>query len=147
MLKFASLAAAALMALPAMALDVERREAQGTVDVVVEELQHAIGTAGFNIFAVVPHSKGAESVGMELNDAALIIFGNPKGGTPLMQEDIHAGLVLPLKILVYADDEGQTWVAWQEVDDMFDDLNVPSDHPVLGNIEMAMERFAAEAAD
>ena len=147
MKKLATTLAAALLALPAAALDYERREAQGTVDVVVSELETMIATMGFNIFATVPHSKGAESVDMELNDAALIIFGNPRGGTPLMQQDIHAGLVLPLKVLVYADDEGQTWVAWQDVDDMFDGLGVDDDHPVLENIEMTMENLAAEAAD
>ena len=147
MLKPITLAATLAMALPAAALDVERREALGTVDVVLHDLENAIATIGFNIFAIVPHSKGAESVGMELNDAALIIFGSPTGGTPLMQQDIHGGLVLPLKMLVYADDGGQTWVAWQDVDDMFDGLGIDMESEQIANIRMTMENLAAEAAD
>lgn len=146
MLKYLATAAALAFALPAAALDVERRQVEGEVDVVIADLENAIATAGFNIFAIVPHSDGAASVDMQLNDSALIIFGNPMGGTPLMQQDIHAGLVLPLKILVYKDDEGNTWVAWQDVDDMFDDLNIDDDSDQIENIEMAMEQFAEEAA-
>ena len=139
-------ALAATLALPAAALDFERRQADGTVDVVVEQLQTVIATMGFNIFAVVPHSKGAESVDMALNDASLIIFGNPMGGTPLMQQDIHAGLVLPLKLLVYADENGQTWVAWEDVGDMFSGLNIDMSSDQIENIAMTFENLAAEAA-
>lgn len=73
----------------------------------VEVLQQAIEANGFKIFSTIDHAKGAEPVGMTLRPTTLIIFGNPKGGTPLMNCDQRMGIVLPLKILVWEDESKQ----------------------------------------
>ena len=148
MTKFILTAAAlAAFAGPAFADDINRIRATGGVMEVMHELEMAVAEAGATIFARVPHSKGAADVGMELNDAELLIFGNPKLGTPAMQQDILTGLVLPLRMLVYTDDEGQTWVAWEDVEEMFDDFNVDDDSEFIGKMETALENFAKAAAD
>lgn len=78
--------------------------ASGDFAETLARAQSAIESRGFKTFAVVDHTKGAASIGETLAPAALIIFGNPKGGTPFMQEDIRFGLELPLRLFVYEKD-------------------------------------------
>ena len=136
--------AACLVATPALA-DFERIEAEGSVDDAFARLETAVEGAGATIFATVDHGQGAVDVGLELGASKLLIFGNPQLGTPVMQEDMLAGLALPLKMLVYSDGE-QTWVAYEEVEEMFDDLDVDDDLEALGKMEGALENFATAAA-
>ena len=70
----------------------------------VEMLQKAIQGKGLKVFNTIDHAAGAESVGMTLRPTTVIIFGNPKGGTPLMNCDQRMGILLPLKILVWEDE-------------------------------------------
>lgn len=137
-------AALALTALPAMA-EIETMKAQGSVDDAFSRLQSAVEGAGATVFATVDHSGGAADVDMELHDSKLLIFGNPKLGTPVMQEDMLAGLVLPLKMLVYSDGE-QTYVAYEEIEGRLDGLDVDDDLDVLTKIEGALNKFANAAA-
>lgn len=138
--------AATLWASTAIA-DVEKTRAEGDVATVMGRLESAVLGAGATIFARVDHGGGAESVGMDLADSELLIFGNPKLGTPAMQDDILAGLYLPLKILVYADADGQTWIAWEEPEETFDDLDIDDDAAYLDVMEDALEKFAEAAAN
>jgi uncharacterized protein (DUF302 family) len=73
----------------------------------VELLQKAILEKGFKIFNTIDHAAGAASVGMALRPTMLIIFGSPKGGTPLMNCDQRMGIILPLKFLIWEDDQKQ----------------------------------------
>jgi uncharacterized protein (DUF302 family) len=133
------------VAAPALA-DIERIEAEGDVMTVMNRLETAVATAGATVFAKVDHGAGAESVDMPIGDSQLLIFGSPALGTPAMQADPLAGLYLPLKILVYADEDGQTWVAYEEVEETFDDLNFDDDAEYIEKMEVALEGFAQNAA-
>lgn len=64
------------------------------------------------IFAKIDHALGAAEVGMSLPPTVLLIFGNPRAGTPLMQADQRAGLDLPLKALIWQDAQGAVWLAY-----------------------------------
>ena len=83
---------------------------------------------------------------MTLADSELLIFGNPQLGTPVMQEDPLAGLYLPLKILAYDDGSGQVHIAYEEVEETFDDLDVDDDLDAIEKMEGALEKFARAAA-
>ena len=83
-----------------------------TMDRLTAVLQHK----GIRIFARIDDSKAARSVGMVLRPTQLLIFGNPRFGTPLMQKVPTIGLDLPLKILVWQDPHGQVWVTWDSPD-------------------------------
>lgn len=74
-----------------------------SVEKTVSQLTAAIEGAGAKVFAVVDHAAGASNVGAELAPSTLVIFGNPKIGTPIMQNNIRAGLDLPLRVLVFED--------------------------------------------
>ncbi len=70
--------------------------------------------AGLNIFARVDHAAGAAEVDMDLPPTEVIIFGNPRGGTPFMQCAQSVGIDLPLKALVWEDADGQTWLGYND---------------------------------
>src|SRR5215475_14526202 len=74
----------------------------------------ALAERNLTVFARVDHAAGAASVGMSLRTTELVIFGNPKGGTPLMQDQQSAGIDLPLKALAYEDAQGKTWLAYND---------------------------------
>ena len=134
-----------LSALPTSA-DVVEVAAAGTVSETADRLEAAIGDAGATVFARVNHGAGAASVDMDLTDAELVVFGNPRLGTPALQQDIHAGLVLPLRVLVYADDDGQTWLAYESVDAMFEDLEIAQDAGFRDVMAGALDRLTAAAS-
>lgn len=83
-----------------------------SVAATVERLTEAIAGAGATLFAVIDHSGEAERAGLSLRDTKLLIFGNPRAGTPLMQAAPTVALDLPLKALVWAGDDGQVWMTF-----------------------------------
>jgi uncharacterized protein (DUF302 family) len=83
-----------------------------SVDETVDKLKTILKAKGVTLFAVVDHSGEAEKVGMKMPPTKLLIFGNPKGGTPLMLAAPSAALDLPLKILVAEDAQGKVWISY-----------------------------------
>ncbi len=108
-------------------------------------LAAAIASRGFNLFTVVDHGAGAESVDLPLGATKLYIFGNPRGGTPVMQANRQFGLDLPLKALVY-EDAGKTYVATPNMVRVFAEYGVDSLDQVRINMTNALAGIAAEAA-
>lgn len=76
----------------------------------VDRLAAAAAAAGMRVFARVDHAAGAAEAGMELRPTELILVGNPRGGTPLMQAGQTAGIDLPLRALAWEDADGRVWV-------------------------------------
>jgi len=112
----------------------------------LDALEAAVTKAGAKVFARVDHAKGAASVDMPINDAQLLIFGNPALGTPAMQADPLAGLFLPLKMLAYTDADGTTWLVYQDIVAMFDGLNIPKDAEVIAKMQGALGKLSSVAA-
>jgi len=83
-----------------------------SVDQTVEKLKGILQAKGVTLFALVDHSGEAEKVGMTMRPTKLLIFGNPKGGTPLMQAAPSTAIDLPLKILVAEDEQGKVWISY-----------------------------------
>jgi uncharacterized protein (DUF302 family) len=83
---------------------------KGTMD----RLEAEIRAKGMSVFARLDHAAGAAEAGLELRPTNLIMFGNARGGTPLMQASQTAGIDLPLKALVWQDAAGRTWVSYNE---------------------------------
>jgi uncharacterized protein (DUF302 family) len=79
-----------------------------------DRLESEITARGMTVFARVDHAAGAAQAGMPLRPTELLIFGNAKGGTPLMQSDQAVGIDLPLKALVWEDANGKTWLAYND---------------------------------
>lgn len=77
-------------------------------------IESTVRQAGLTVFAVIDHAKGARQVGQKLRPTQLIIFGNPKGGTPLMQCSQKTGIDLPLKILVWENAQGKVMLGYND---------------------------------
>ena len=80
----------------------------------MRKLMAAVTEKGLAILAHVDHAAAAATVGMELRPTDLLVFGNPKGGTPLMQASQTIGIDLPLKALVWQDQDGKTWLGYND---------------------------------
>ncbi len=83
-----------------------------SVEQTVEKLKAALRAKGITLFALIDHSGEAEKVGMKMPPTKLLIFGSPKAGTPLMLASPRSAIDLPLKILVWEDAQGKTWVTY-----------------------------------
>jgi uncharacterized protein (DUF302 family) len=82
-----------------------------------ETLDRLAATAeakGMTVFARIDHAAGAAEVGLSLRPTAVLIFGTAKAGTGLMQENQTIGIDLPLKALVWQDEQGKTWLSYNE---------------------------------
>jgi uncharacterized protein (DUF302 family) len=79
-----------------------------------ERLLATLAERNLTVFARVDHAAGAASVGLSLRTTELVIFGNPKGGTPLMQDQQSAGIDLPLKALGWEDPERNVWLSYND---------------------------------
>jgi uncharacterized protein (DUF302 family) len=80
----------------------------------MKRLEAEVNAKGLTVFAHVDHAAGAAAVGLPLRPTDLLIFGNAKGGTPLMQAVQSIGIDLPLKMLVWQDADGATWVSYND---------------------------------
>ena len=80
----------------------------------IERLTAAIAAHGMTIMARIDHAAAAHDVGLVLRPTLLLIFGNPRAGTLLMQQTQSIGIDLPLKMLVWQDDKHQTWLAYND---------------------------------
>lgn len=87
-----------------------------SVSETVDRLKHLIDGKGLTLFTVVDHSGEASRAGMEMPDTKLVIFGSPAAGTPVMVAAPLVALDLPMKILVWADGEGQVSVSYNSPD-------------------------------
>ena len=144
---YAATIAAVAGSAAAMDDDIVRIEAKGDVGVVMDALETAVSGAGATIFARVDHASGAATAGMDLPPSQLLIFGNPKLGTPAMQDDALAGLYLPLKVLVYQDGEGRVWLAYEDPGEMLDDLDgIMDDAAYLAKMRGALGKLTGKAA-
>ncbi len=149
MLRVLSVIAAFVLALPAAAHndDMVKVQASGDVATTMDALEAAVTGAGAKVFARIDHASGAASVDMELAPSQVLIFGNPKLGTPAMQDDALAGLYLPLKVLVYRDGAGQVWLAYEDPRAMFEDLGgIAEDAAYLDVMTGALAKLTAKAA-
>lgn len=115
-----------------------------SVDQTVETLKGMLQAKGVTLFALIDHSGEAEKVGMKMRPTKLLIFGSPKGGTPLMLATPSIAIDLPLKILVWEDHEGKVWISYNSAEYLRQRHGVPQD--LLANIAV-VETLAAKAAE
>jgi uncharacterized protein (DUF302 family) len=80
----------------------------------MDRLLAALAKRSMTVFARVDHAAGAASAGLSLRPTEVVLFGNPKGGTALMQDRQSAGIDLPLKALVWQDAGGQVWLGYND---------------------------------
>jgi len=105
------------------------------VEETVKRLESVLAERGVRVFAVIDHSGEAEKVGMKMRPTKLVIFGNPKGGTPLMVAAPSLAIDLPLKALVWEDEGGKVWVSYNSTEYLQQRHGVPEE--LIKNIAVA----------
>src|ERR1700691_2389225 len=115
-----------------------------SVDETLAKLQAILQAKGVAVFALVDHSGEAAKVAMKMRPTKLLIFGNPKAGTPLMLAAPGIAIDLPLKILIWEDGEGKVWVSYNSSSYLMERHSVPKD--LLQNIAV-IEQLASSAAE
>jgi uncharacterized protein (DUF302 family) len=113
--------------------------------VTLDRFEAAAKERGLVVFARIDHAAGAQKVGKTLRATELLIFGNPHGGTPLMECAQSAGIDLPLKALVWEDAQGQSWLGYNDAAWIAQRHGVAS-CPVVENLRKALSGLADAAA-
>ena len=98
-----------------------------SVDETVGKLRGILRDKGITLFAIEDHSGEAEKAGMKMPPTKLLVFGNPKGGTPVMLAAPSIAIDLPLKVLVWEDSRGQTWLSYNSPEYLKKRHAVPDD--------------------
>ena len=127
------------------AADLITKQSPHTVSVTMDRLATAVENAGAKVFARVDHAAGASSVGMELRPTQLLIFGNPKLGTPALQAGQTSGLDLPLRVVAYKDANGQVFLSYHSPSELAADHGIPSDATVLTKMTVALDKLTNKA--
>ena len=122
-------------------------KSQHTVAQTADKLEEILTGKGMTIFARVNHSAGAAKVGQELRDTELVIFGNPQSGTPLMQCAQQVAIDLPMKALVWKDEQGAVWLSYNDPAYLAQRHNMQGCEAVLEKISGALANFSKAATE
>jgi uncharacterized protein (DUF302 family) len=106
----------------------------------MDRLEAQVKARGMSMFARIDHAAGAATIGMQLRPTEVLIFGNPTGGTPLMQAAQTIGLDLPLKALVWQDASGDSWLSYN------DPVWLARRHGISGETETVAGKLSAALA-
>jgi uncharacterized protein (DUF302 family) len=136
-----------LMAIPVEAADgVVNVQSAFSVGETADRLERILEEKGMTVFNRIRHSEGASKVGIELRDTELIIFGNPKVGSPLMKCQQSVAIDLPQKALVWEDDGATVWISYNDPRYLVKRHAIAECEAVVSKIEKALSGIAASAA-
>ena len=116
------------------------------VPTTATRLEGVLAESGMKVFARIDHASGAEKVGENLRPTELVIFGNPKVGTKLMQCSESVGIDLPMKALIWEDENGVTWIGYNQGGYMKSRYNLEGCDGVIEKINNALKAFSTTAA-
>jgi len=110
-----------------------------------DRLENTLKQKGMTVFIRINHAAGAQKVGQKLRPTELIVFGNPKVGTPLMQCRQSTAIDLPQKALIWEDEEGQVWLSYNNPNYLVERHGITGCAEVVKKIEKALSNFAKAA--
>ena len=111
----------------------------------MNRLEAAVKAKGMTVFARIDHAAGAADAGLSLRPTAVLIFGNAKAGTPLMQSVQTVGIDLPLKALVWQDTSGDTWLSYNDPTWLAQRHGLAGTETVVGMMTAALDAVAKAA--
>jgi uncharacterized protein (DUF302 family) len=112
-----------------------------TISALVAGIEHR----GLTVFALVDHAAGAREAGLALEDEQVILFGNPRSGTPLMQDDRRIGIELPLRILVWQEG-AEVCIGYRDPRELSNTYDVRAHATTLDQMATLLEALTTEAA-
>jgi len=110
-----------------------------------DRLESALGDKGMTVFIRIDHGQGAENAGLALRPTELVLFGNPKVGTPLMQCDRGVAIDLPMKALIWEDESGNVWYTYNTPEFLAGRHDLSDCKAVLAKVKTALANFARAA--
>lgn len=113
----------------------------------LDRLTAALKDKGITPIARVDHAAAAKAAGLELKPTEVLLFGNPRLGTPLMQTSRHIAIDLPLKVLVWEDDAGRVWIGYTTPDTLKARYKIDGMDEVLKTMAGVLEAFTSAAAN
>lgn len=122
-----------------------RKQSQFDVGETLDRLEATIKAKGINPVARVDHAAAAKSVELELRPTQVLIFGNPKVGTALMQSDQRAGLELPMRVLAWEAEDGTTWLGYHAPQSIVDNLGMDNVAEVVNTMAAALDALTDQA--
>lgn len=149
MFKSVLAAAAVTMVVTSMAFAADgwiTKKSASDVLTTADKLVAAVEGAGATVFARVDHQKGAMSIGTDIPGATLVIFGNPKIGTPIIAENPKAGLDLPIRVLIW-DEDGQTMIGYLSPDELASRYGLSGSAEALKKMGGAAGKLTDKAAE
>lgn len=124
--------------------DIHVKESCLSVDNTLQNIKNIVNAKGLAVFATINHGGNAKMVNMELGESKMIIFGNAKLGTALMQQDMSTGLDLPLRVLVYKDSDGKVKMAYRD-GSWLEDKHIINAPKKVARLNKAMENITTKA--
>ena len=121
------------------------KKSKFNVSETLDRLEASLNEKGIKPVARVDHAAAAKSVDMELRPTQVLFFGNPKIGTQLMQSDQIAGLELPMRVLAWEDEDGDTWIAYHSAQSIIDRLNLQDVSEASGMMKAALDALTGYA--
>lgn len=118
-----------------------KKKSAHDVTKTLDNLEAVLKEKGIGIVARVNHAEAAEKVEMTLRPTQVLFFGNPKLGTPLMQSNQLAGLELPMRVLAWEDEGGQTWLGYHAPQQIGYDLGIVDRPDAIDKLSGAMEKL------
>ncbi len=115
------------------------------VKATADRLENTLRQKGMTVFIRINHAEGAQKVGKKLSPTELVVFGNPKVGTPLMQCSQSTAIDLPQKALIWQDDQGQVWLSYNDPNYLVERHGITGCDEVIKKIEKALSNFAKAA--
>jgi len=119
-----------------------------SVDATIEKFEAAVKKRGFMVFARLDHAAGAESVGLKMPRATVIVFGNPRLGTPVFLKTPTVAIDLPPKAMVWEDTNGKVFLSYNSAQFLYGSIyarhGIQSDKPVAEKIEATLAAIADE---
>ena len=121
-------------------------ESQHSVSKTIDRLENILKDKGFKIIARIDHGDAAANVGVELRETELIIFGNPKAGSPLMACQQSVAIDLPQKALAIRDEDGKVWLAYNDPAFLDHRHGLEGCDRVLAKVSSTLKNFTEAAA-
>ena len=121
------------------------RQSQFDVSTTLDRLEAALSEKGIKPLARVDHAAAASAVDLELRPTQVLLFGNPRLGTPLMQSDQTAGLDLPMRVIAWEDEEGTSWLGYHSPQVMFERLELAGVSEVVAKMTAVLDALTGYA--
>lgn len=118
------------------------KSSQYSVNETINRLESIVKKKGITVFARINHAQGAKKAGLELAPTELLIFGNPKLGTPLMQSSQPVGIDLPLKAIAWQDKEGKVWLGYNTPAYIAERHSINDKAAVIKKMTGALDKFS-----